>query len=129
MWSLLRAGSKAEGIQVRIPDLEVQPHRSVGQRSKVGIPRPDDRSLQIVAVHFLAICQRKAGLRLSVGVLNLDNLASREALDAHRQIDRVFEEYRQWLDETRHTEREPYIQVVAVLTGQGAVARCSGQGE
>ena len=45
------------------------------------------------------------------------------------QIDRVFEEYRQWLDETRHTEREPYIQVVAVLTGQGAVARPSGQGE
>ncbi|WP_444913322.1 DEAD/DEAH box helicase [Microbulbifer sp. PAAF003] len=43
----------------------------------------------------------------------------RDRLD---HIDQVFREYNQWLQETRHTEEEPYIQVIAVLTGDKAKA-------
>lgn len=41
----------------------------------------------------------------------------REARTNH--IDQVFKEYRLWLQETQQTEPDPYIQIVAVLTGAG----------
>lgn len=40
--------------------------------------------------------------------------------DRMHQIERVFAEYKHWLEETQHTEDDPYIQIVAVLTGQEA---------
>ncbi|WP_444934147.1 DEAD/DEAH box helicase [Microbulbifer sp. JTAC008] len=52
----------------------------------------------------------------------------RRKRDRMEHIDRVFEEYKQWLEETRHTEEEPYIQVIAVLTGDEAVAVVEGEG-
>ncbi|MDX2504167.1 MAG: DEAD/DEAH box helicase [Gammaproteobacteria bacterium] len=36
------------------------------------------------------------------------------------QIERNFNEYRHWLEETQQTEQDPYMQVVAVFTGQVA---------
>ncbi|MBV0934403.1 DEAD/DEAH box helicase [Marinobacterium weihaiense] len=38
--------------------------------------------------------------------------------DRMHQIEKVFTEYQHWLAETQHTETDPYIQIVAVLTGQ-----------
>jgi len=35
-------------------------------------------------------------------------------------IERVFDEYTQWLNDTQKTERDPYIQLVAVITGHHA---------
>ncbi len=46
--------------------------------------------------------------------------------DRMHQIERVFDEYKQWLEETQHTEDDPYIQIVAVITGQEAQARKGG---
>jgi len=34
-----------------------------------------------------------------------------------REIDRIFDEYFNWIEETMTTEDNPYIQVVAVLKG------------
>lgn len=42
----------------------------------------------------------------------------RQRSERMHHIDTVFNEYKHWLDETQHTERDPYVQVVAVLTGQ-----------
>jgi len=36
---------------------------------------------------------------------------------ARREIERVFDEYMQWIEDVMTTEERPYIQVVAVLTG------------
>ncbi|EAR23004.1 hypothetical protein [Nitrococcus mobilis] len=46
----------------------------------------------------------------------------KDALEAQRQhhIDRVFRDYRDWLDNTQTTEDDPYLQAVAVFTGQTA---------
>ena len=43
--------------------------------------------------------------------------------DRMHHIERVFKEYKHWLEETQHTEDDPYIQIVAVITGQEAQAR------
>ena len=52
---------KTEGIQVGIPHFESQPHGLVGEGTEIGIPLPCHDTLQIVAVHFMAIVQREAG--------------------------------------------------------------------
>ena len=38
-----------------------------------------------------------------------------------RHIERIFEDYWDWLENTQTTEEEPYIQVAAVFTGQAGV--------
>jgi hypothetical protein len=43
--------------------------------------------------------------------------------DRMHHIECVFNEYNHWLEETQHTEDDPYIQIVAVITGQEAQAR------
>lgn len=56
--------------------------------------------------------------------LDLDRSGQPEAFKArHREerqhhIDRVFRDYRDWLDNTQATEDDPYLQVAAVFTGQ-----------
>lgn len=53
----------------------------------------------------------------------LDRSEQPEAFKARRRderrqhIDRVFRDYRDWLDNTQSTEAEPYLQVAAVFTG------------
>ena len=38
-----------------------------------------------------------------------------------RKIDRVFDEYRTWIEDTMETEDSPYLQVVAVLVGESLI--------
>jgi len=38
-------------------------------------------------------------------------------LEKQREIDKIFEEYHNWIKETMEIEKEPYIQVIAVLRG------------
>jgi hypothetical protein len=40
--------------------------------------------------------------------------------DRSHHIERVFNEYRQWLEDTQRTEDDPYIQIIAVFTGRRA---------
>jgi hypothetical protein len=40
--------------------------------------------------------------------------------DRSHHIERVFNEYQQWLEDTQRTEDDPYIQIVAVFTGRRA---------
>ncbi|NQU65259.1 MAG: ATP-dependent helicase, partial [SAR324 cluster bacterium] len=35
-----------------------------------------------------------------------------------REIDKIFDEYLQWVEDTMTTENQPYIQIIAVLTRQ-----------
>lgn len=41
----------------------------------------------------------------------------KKAEDRREQIEHVFNEYKLWIEETQRTEKDPYIQIVAVLTG------------
>lgn len=66
-------------------------------------------------------------LELDLGGQQPDAIREHRKRDRMQHIDRVFEEYQQWLTETRHTEEEPYIQVIAVLTGDEAVAVEEGE--
>lgn len=66
-------------------------------------------------------------LELDLGGQQPEAFRERRKRDRMQHIDRVFEEYQQWLKETRHTEEEPYIQVIAVLTGDEAVAVAEGE--
>ncbi|MYL28159.1 MULTISPECIES: SNF2-related protein [Halomonadaceae] len=45
---------------------------------------------------------------------------TRKRNERQQQIDRVFDDYRDWLDNTQKLENKPYIQVAAVLTGKEA---------
>lgn len=45
---------------------------------------------------------------------------NRRKQDRMHQIEKVFTEYQHWLEETQRTENNPYLQVVAVLTGSRA---------
>jgi len=40
--------------------------------------------------------------------------------DRSHHIERVFNEYQQWLEDTQRTEDDPYIQIIAVFTGRRA---------
>ncbi|MEY8195498.1 MAG: DEAD/DEAH box helicase [Cycloclasticus sp.] len=52
-----------------------------------------------------------------------EGVKNKKKQDRMHHIDRVFNEYELWLKETQTTEEDPYLQVVAVLTGQAAVAK------
>jgi len=47
----------------------------------------------------------------------VETFKKRKEHERREQINRVFEEYKHWIEETQRTEPEPYIQVIAVLTG------------
>ncbi|WP_308368042.1 MULTISPECIES: DEAD/DEAH box helicase [unclassified Microbulbifer] len=47
-----------------------------------------------------------------------ESLKARTREERQRHIDRLFQDYQDWLDNTQSTEDQPYIQVAAVLTGQ-----------
>lgn len=44
-------------------------------------------------------------------------LKQRRKDERQAQIDRVFNDYKNWIENTQHTEDSPYLQVVAVFTG------------
>lgn len=44
-------------------------------------------------------------------------LKQRRKSERQAQIDRVFNDYQSWIENTQHTEDSPYLQVVAVFTG------------
>lgn len=46
-----------------------------------------------------------------------DALKERRKTEKQSQIDRVFRDYQDWINNTQHTEDQPYLQVVAVFTG------------
>lgn len=53
--------------------------------------------------------------------LELQGFASNEKKETKaREIDRIFTEYREWMEDTMKTEDSPYIQVVAVFTSRQA---------
>jgi chemotaxis protein histidine kinase CheA len=67
----------------------------------------------------LADLQRLQGKQLQQLELRLEKLVEgvRESRRAQRsqQIHRVFDEYRQWVEDTLTTEPEPYIRVLAAV--------------
>jgi len=58
-------------------------------------------------------------LELDLGNL-LHSVRDRRRQDRAAQINRVFDDYLDWLENTQITEENPYLQVVAVFTGQPA---------
>jgi hypothetical protein len=67
-------------------------------------------------------------IELDFGGQQPEAFRERRKRDRLEHIDRVFKEYKQWLEETHHTEHRPYVQVIAVLTGDKAVAVSEGEG-
>lgn len=55
-------------------------------------------------------------LELDLGNL-LESVRAKRREDRAAQINRVFDDYLQWLENTQITEDQPYIQVVALFTG------------
>jgi len=49
-----------------------------------------------------------------------DQFKRRKEQERRDHIDAVFNEYQNWLQETQQTEEDPYIQIIAVLTGDPA---------
>jgi len=53
--------------------------------------------------------------------LELEGFASNEKKETKaREVDRIFSEYEEWIEDTMKTEDSPYIQVVAVFTSRQA---------
>ena len=46
-----------------------------------------------------------------------DRLGVGRQAQRQREIDHNFESYIEWIEETMTTEKEPYIQLIAVITG------------
>ena len=49
-----------------------------------------------------------------------ETFKARKREEGQQQIDRVFKDYEDWLDNTQLTEDQPYLQVAAVFTGMSA---------
>jgi SNF2 family DNA or RNA helicase len=52
-----------------------------------------------------------------MGQLEMDFDQESKKLERQREIDKIFKDYHNWIKETMEIEREPYIQVIAVLRG------------
>jgi SNF2 family DNA or RNA helicase len=52
-----------------------------------------------------------------MGQLEMDFDQASKKLERQREIDKIFKDYHNWIKETMEIEREPYIQVIAVLRG------------
>lgn len=74
----------------------------------------DEQIAKLDALKGKQICQLELDLGESKQAekIILDRKAQRQ-----REIEKVFDEYLEWIQETMTTESTPYIQVVAVLTG------------
>jgi len=71
------------------------------------------------------IKQMELNLSTSGGIQAI--IEDKKAKEQHR-IETLFDDYIQWIEDTMTTEKEPYIQVIAVFTGQeGTGAESSGQ--
>jgi len=67
--------------------------------------------------------KHQAQLDLELSRSDAPNALKQRKRDERQQhIDRVFNDYRDWLDNTQTTEEEPFLQVAAVFTGQEAEA-------
>lgn len=52
-----------------------------------------------------------------MGQLEMDFDQESKKLERQKEIDNIFKDYHNWIKETMEIEREPYIQVIAVLRG------------
>jgi len=52
-----------------------------------------------------------------MGQLEMDFDQESKKVERQREIDKIFKDYHNWIKETMEIEREPYIQVIAVLRG------------
>lgn len=52
-----------------------------------------------------------------MGQLEMDFDQESKRLEKQRDIDKIFKDYHNWIKETMEIEREPYMQVIAVLRG------------
>lgn len=52
-----------------------------------------------------------------IGQLEMDFDQESKRLEKQREIDKIFSDYHTWIKETMEIEREPYIQIIAVLRG------------
>lgn len=55
-----------------------------------------------------------------MGQLEMDFDQESKKLAQQRYIDKIFSDYFEWIEETMTPEKEPYIQVIAVLNGEDA---------
>ena len=55
-----------------------------------------------------------------LGQLKVDFNQESKRLEQERHIDKIFDNYYDWIEETMTPEKEPYIQVIAVLCGDEA---------
>mgnify|MGYP006981213975 CR=1 FL=1 len=77
---------------------------------------------QALAEQQTRLAELKASHERQLG-LTLEHSNAPEALKVRQRderqahIDRVFHDHQDWLDNTQHTEDDPYLQVAAVFTG------------
>ena len=56
-------------------------------------------------------------LEIDLSHYQIETIKKRKEEDRRTHIERVFDEYKTWIEETQRTENDPYIQIVAVITG------------
>ncbi|NOQ32115.1 MAG: DEAD/DEAH box helicase [Helicobacteraceae bacterium] len=52
-----------------------------------------------------------------IGQLEMDFNQESKRLEKQREVDKIFNDYHQWIKDSMEIESEPFIQVIAVLTG------------
>jgi len=68
--------------------------------------------------------EKLRGKRIQQMELNLSKVGGIQAIiedkkvKEQQRIEKIFDDYIGWIEDTMTTEKEPYIQVIAVFTGQ-----------
>lgn len=112
-------GGDTRALQALLPVAVARAREQLRQhRNRVEGQVNDTLNAQLAALE--ALRQRHLGqMELDIGSL-LESVRVKRREQRAAQIDRVFNDYMEWLENTQITEVQPYLQVVAVFTGASA---------
>ena len=87
------------------------------ERDRIQVEKGDQLRAQFDKIAELRT-RHISQLELDLSTSNqVETFKKRKEAERREHIDWVFNEYQSWIEETQETESDPYIQVVAVLTG------------
>jgi hypothetical protein len=101
-------------MQAALPDAVATMHAFMAQQQKQFAAQLDARLQATLAE--LKLLQDKQIVQLELRFENQIETVKRSRLETRtRQIGRVFDDYRQWVQDTLTTEPKPWIQVLAAV--------------
>lgn len=119
--SLVNAGRAGDTsrLQALLP-IAVAHARDLLKQQRKQCEDADNEHLNARLAALESLRQRHLGqMELELGSL-LESVRTRRREDRAAQINRVFDDYLHWLENTQITEEQPYLQVAAVFTGAPA---------